>query len=276
MTVLPIEDVIPESTIVVVSPHYDDFLFFLGGYVQELNARGLLHAKRFRIVNVFSRSNYLAHTGSGNFDTGLDRLKLATGKRLLEDLNCIDELLRPHDYGYELLGEFECFARGKAFANSEMEFPHGMFEHFDERDHAIFARMLARSREWALQPDTAYVFPLAFKEHIDHFIVREAAVQAAAEMKGAARAAFYFQEDKPYAGIAAPEEEARVDAFIRTHELERRVYRHHPEAVIELAFKHYVSQVDDVYKTGVRNRAVQLGKRYDVPHACDQIYLYRR
>ncbi|QHW34778.1 hypothetical protein GZH47_30930 [Paenibacillus rhizovicinus] len=274
-TVLRIEDVIPESNIVIVSPHYDDVLFFLGGYIQELKERGLLNTKRFRVINVFSRSNYLAHTGSGNFDASLERIKLATGKRLIEDLDCIDELLGPCNYGYELLGERECFTRGKAMASSEMEFPHGMFEHFDERDDEIFDRMLARCREWAMQPDTAYVFPIAFKEHIDHFIVREAAVRTAAETRGEARAAFYFQEDKPYGGIATPEEMARTDAFVREHELECRVYRHHPEKVIELAFKHYISQVDDVYRIGVRNRADVLSKQYGTPHAVDQIYRYR-
>ncbi|AZN43056.1 hypothetical protein [Paenibacillus albus] len=201
MPPLPIDEVIPERNIVVISPHYDDFLFFLGGYVLELAEQGLLHTKSFRIVNVFSRSNYLAHTGSGNFDASLDRVKLATGKRLLEDLGCIDELLGPYSYGYELLGENECFTRGKQLADSEMEFPHGMYADFTEQDHAIFARMVARTKAWAALPDTALVFPLAFKEHIDHFIVREAAAAVAQELVGEARATFYFQEDKPYGAL---------------------------------------------------------------------------
>ncbi|SDW17348.1 hypothetical protein [Paenibacillus sp. CF384] len=276
LKILPIEEVIPEPTIIVISPHYDDFLFFLGGYVLELKERGLLHTKHFRIINVFSRSNYLAHTGSGNFDASLDRIKLATGKRLLEDLNCIDELLSPYSYGYELLAEYECFTRGKALASSEMEFPHGMFEDFDERDQEIYDRMLGRITQLAMLPDTALVFPIAFKEHIDHFIVREAAVRTASELGNEARAAFYFQEDKPYGGIATEEEEARIQAFIGKHNLERRVYRHHPEVVVELAFNHYISQVDEVYRLGVLNRADTLSRMYDIPFPCDQLFRYER
>ncbi|SFS69041.1 hypothetical protein [Paenibacillus sp. BC26] len=274
MKILPIEDVIPEMNIIVISPHYDDFLFFLGGYVLELKERDLLHTKQFRIINVFSRSNYLAHTGSGNFDAGLERIKLATGKRLLEDLNCIDELLNPYNYGYELLAEYECFTRGKALASSEMEFPHGMFPDFDARDQQIYDRMLERIAKWAMLPDTALVFPIAFKEHIDHFIVREAAVRIASRLGSEARAAFYFQEDKPYGGIATEEEEARIDAFILAHRLERRGYRHHPERVVELAFHHYISQVDEVYRIGVRDRADTLSRMYETSFPCDQLFRY--
>ncbi|SEN87797.1 hypothetical protein [Paenibacillus sp. OV219] len=272
---LPIEAVIPERNIIVISPHYDDFLFFLGGYVLELAEQGLLHTKSFRIVNVFSRSNYLAHTGSGNFDSSLDRQKLATGKRLLEDLGCIDELLGSYNYGYELLGENECFTRGKQLADSEMEFPHGMYADFTEQDHEIFARMITRTKEWATLSDTALVFPVAFKEHIDHFIVREAAVAVAKELGGEARSTIYFQEDKPYGGIATEEEMARIEAWVGSHPLERRIYRHHPEAVVQLAFKHYVSQVDDVYRVGVMNRANALRSQYGTEFPCDQLYRYR-
>jgi hypothetical protein len=72
------------------------------------------------------------------------------------------------------LGEPECFLRAKAMAEGEMEFPHGMYADFSEQDTAIFERLKGRVRGWAAQEDTALVFPLAIKEHIDHFITREA------------------------------------------------------------------------------------------------------
>ena len=53
-----IEDVIQEKNIICVSPHYDDFLFFLGGYLLEMKARGLLDTKKIINISVFSRSNY--------------------------------------------------------------------------------------------------------------------------------------------------------------------------------------------------------------------------
>ena len=99
----PIKDIIPEKNIVVFSPHFDDVLFMLGGYINELKKEKILGTKNFHIIIIFSRSNYLAGTGKRNFDNSLDRIKLATGKRLLEDQDCNDELLGRFSYTYELL-----------------------------------------------------------------------------------------------------------------------------------------------------------------------------
>jgi hypothetical protein len=242
----------------------------LGGYINELKSAGLLSTKKFHVIIIFSRSNYLAATGAGNFDTSLDRVKLATGKRLLEDQNCNDELLGRYNYTYELLGEDECFTRQKSFADSEMEFPHGMYEDFDEKDHKIFSRMEAKIREYSRLADTALIFPTALKEHIDHFIVREAAMKVAKEQLP--EAVFYFQEDKPYGGIADEAELKRVADFVSSNQLESRTYECDPEKVIDLAFKHYVSQVEEVYKTGIRNRAAFLQKEMNAERPCDRVY----
>ena len=274
MRICPIQEVIPETNIVVFSPHFDDFTFLLGGYVLQLKEQGLLHTKRFHINLLFSRSNYLAGTGTENFDTSLDRLKLATGKRILEDMDCIDELLGKFNYRYELLGENECFSRGKPFADSEMEYPHGMYEDFDETDQAIFERMKKRVRQWAMKKDTALIFPTAILEHIDHFIVREAGIIVAKELGKEANARFYFQEDKPYGGLATGEDLERIENFIKDNRLESRAYIYEPEQVINLAFTHYISQVDESYKTGIRNRGNYLQKLLNADYPCDRIFLY--
>ena len=270
----PIKEVIPESNIVVFSPHYDDFLFMLGGYVMELQKQDLLQTKNFHILLIFSRSNYLAGTGNNNFDSSLDRIKLATGKRMLEDVECTDALLGPFNYRYELLGERECFLRGKNYANSEMEFPHGMYDDFNDLDHAIFERIKNQIRHWAQQPDTALVFPTAFKEHIDHFIVREAAIEVAKEGSSKQNAAFYFQEDKPYGGIATEAEKERIANFVANNNLQIKTYPYDPEAMIDKAFTYYISQVEEVYKTGIRNRAALLQQEMKTAVACDRIYQF--
>jgi hypothetical protein len=271
MLVTPIENVIPEENIIVFSPHYDDVLFMLGGYIEKLKKKNLLPGKKFHVIILFSRSNYLARTGPGNFDTSLDRLKLATGKRLLEDQNCLDELLGKFNYTYELAGELECFARGKSFAPGDMEFPHGMFEDFTAQDKEIFERMKDRIQKFSQLHNTALIFPTAFKEHVDHFITREAAIEVAREP---AAAKFYFQEDKPYGGIATQEELKRTEDFIRKHHLVAKVYEADPESVITLAFKHYVSQVEEIYNTGIRERANFLQKKFGTSKPCDQLYLH--
>ena len=268
-----IKSLIPEKNIVIFSPHFDDVLFMLGGYINELKKERLLYTKTFHVIIIFSRSNYLAGTGDGNFDNSLDRVKLATGKRLLEDQDCNDELFGQFNYTYELLGENECFTRGKSFADSEMEFPHGMFDDFDEADADIFMRMKRRIAEWSVMDDVALVFPMAFKEHIDHFIVREAAAAVASEAGTNRKAAFYFQEDKPYGGISDEAELKRVSDFIKENTLEARTYTCDPQKVIDLAFKHYVSQVEEVYKTGIRERSRVLKEQMKSDKPCDRIYL---
>lgn len=269
-----IREIIPQSRIVVFSPHFDDVLFMLGGYIDGLKKADILDTKQFHIQIIFSKSNYLCRSGKENFNGSLDRIKLATGKRLLEDQECTDEMLGKFNYRYELLGEMECFTRGKRPADSQMEFPFGMYPEFDENDWKIFRRMKERIRACAEQNDTAMIFPTAFKEHIDHFIVREAAMEVATEMGSAASATFYFQEDKPYGGIASTEELGRVSEFVNRHRLHPKAYRYDPERMIELAFRHYVSQVEEVYKTGIRNRALFLKEELKADLPVDRIYQF--
>jgi len=268
----PVSELIPESNIIVFSPHFDDFLFMLGGYVIELQKQSLLATKSFHILLIFSRSNYLAGTGNNNFDSSLDRIKLATGKRLLEDMECMDALLGKFNCKYELLGEDECFTRGKNFADSEMEFPHGMYDDFNEQDWQIFERMKQRIQRWSQLKDTALIFPIAFKEHIDHFIVREAAIEIAKNSAIEKNATFYFQEDKPYGGIATAPELSRISTFIKENNLQRKTYICDPEKVIEFAFKYYISQVEEIYKTGIRERANFLQNSMHSDFPCDRIY----
>lgn len=261
---------IPQRNIVIFAPHYDDSLFLLGGYIGALKAQGLLAEKTFHIVLYFSRSNYLAKSGAANYDPSLERIKHATGQRLLEDLGCLDELLGLHNYRYELIGEDECLVRGKSLADCEMEFPHGIYEDFSPEEWAIFARAQQVIARYAQREDTALVFPLAFKEHIDHFILREAAAKVLKDISATHRAAFYFQEDKPYCGIADSQEMARIEAFVAENALKPMYYACDPGQLMDLAEKHYITQVEPVYRQGVFTRARMLGEAHGgVP--CDRI-----
>ena len=275
MQIYSIHQVIPEKNIVVFSPHFDDVLFMLGGYILELKKAGLLETKHFHFNLIFSRSNYQAGSGAANFDMSLERIKLATGNRIIEDQECNDELLGAFNYVYQIIGEGECFTRGKAMADSEMEFPHGMYEDFSEADTLIFERMKQRIRQWAKQEDTALIFPMAIKEHIDHFITREAGLEVAKELGNAAKATFYFQEDKPYGGIATGEELGRIEDFVSNNQLENRLYAYDPQAIIDLGFKHYISQIEEVYKTGILDRAAYWKRMMQSEHYIDRICVYK-
>jgi hypothetical protein len=272
-----IADVIPERDIVCVSPHYDDFLFFLGGYVLELGANGLLDAKRFVNINTFSRSNYQERDVIGNRDRSLKRVQYATGIRFIEDLECMDDLLGAHNYVYRAMGEEESQVRGKSFneGEGEMEMAVGSYEAMEQADYGILERMAACIAGLLGREDTAVVLPLSMKGHIDHFIVREAGMKA---LKGfpCAPASVYFAEDKPYAGLLGEAEQADTDAFIARHALVDKAFRHHPEEVLRLAYLHYPSQTDEVYDRGVLARGGQLREFYNVRVDCDRVFQYGR
>lgn len=272
-TVTPAAEVIREDNIIVFCPHFDDFLFTVGGWALLLKERGLLGKRQFRIVVLFSRSNYTAHAGDAIYDTGLGRIKYATGQRVIEDMECLDELLGPQGYEYSLAGFRECFARGKVIrADSEMEYPYGVFGTFDEGDWAIFHQVESIIAAYATATDTALVFPLAIREHVDHFIVREAGLAAAKNIGSAAKASFYFHEDKPYSGHADAAEWARTEKFIQDNRLQENVYETKPEAVVELAFRHYLSQVDETYREGVLGRAYGLMAQLGANAPLDRVF----
>ena len=137
-----VQNVIPEKKIICVSPHYDDFLFFLGGYVFEMKSNNLLGTKGFTNISTFSRTNYQERDIEGNKDRSLKRVKYATGIRFVEDLECLDVLLGAHDYIYRVMGEKESQVRGKIFQEVEgkMEMAYGSYETMDKNDWEILDR----------------------------------------------------------------------------------------------------------------------------------------
>jgi LmbE family N-acetylglucosaminyl deacetylase len=269
-----VKDVILERNIICVSPHYDDFLFFLGGYILELKEKGLLPTKRFMNISTFSRTNYQERDTQGNKDRSLERVKYATGIRFVEDLQCLDDLLGAHNYHYRVMGEEESQVRGKSFneGEGEMEMAYGSYDTMEQSDKQILARMRRCIAELAVFRDTAIVLPLAMKGHIDHFIVREAGMQAMIELGPNAEATFYFAEDKPYAGLLDQEEMKDTMKFIKENDLQDIAFAHHPKEVLRLAFLHYPSQVDEVYNTGILARNEQLKKIYKTKNDCDRIF----
>jgi len=271
-----IENAIPEKNIICISPHYDDFLFFLGGYVLEMKQNNLFNTKKFININTFSRTNYQERDVEGNKDTSLARIKYATGIRFIEDLQCLDELLGRRDYVYRVMGEEESLVRGKSIneGEGEMEMAFGSYENMEKDDFEILERMQNCILELGMQKDTAIVLPLAMKSHIDHFIVREAGLKAIKELGTSANAAFYFAEDKPYAGLLNETEMQQTMNFIKDNNLEDRAFAHHPREELRMAFLHYPSQVDDVYNVGILGRSEQLKVIYGVNCDCDRIFKY--
>ncbi|MEG0251686.1 MAG: hypothetical protein RR625_03535 [Christensenellaceae bacterium] len=268
-----IKDVMPEKNIVCVSPHYDDFLFFLGGYFFEMKRCGLLDTKNVTNISTFSRTNYQERDAQGNKRTDLKRVQYATGIRIIEDLECLDALLGLHNYGYRVFGEEESIVRGKGLneGDGEMEMSFGSYETMDEKDEQALSRIKEKLKEF-IKEDTAIVLPLSMKGHIDHFLAREAGLSLAKE----SGASVYFAEDKPYAGLMNEQETKINQTFIDENKLVDRAFAHHAKKVLEFAYTYYPSQIDTVYDQGIMGRNEYLKSQYGVTTDCDRIYKYER
>ena len=271
--VTPIEDVIKEKKIIILSPHYDDVLLTFGGYLDALYRDNLIDTKDIRVVNIFSRSTYQAHDDVGNKDVSLERIKYATGIRLLEDLECLDELIGHENYTYELLGERECLLRDKNLETNEaFEFPHGTRDEFGEEDWQIYERLKKYVLKLFALKNSAILLPLGVKEHIDHIILREAVVDAKREIKDNLNAVIYFGEDQPYSGHANQDEWEKAEAFLKENNVLSINYPVNILHKTDLLFKHYTSQVEESYGEGVHKRAYQLKEMFNCDLEIERIY----
>jgi hypothetical protein len=268
-----IKDIITEKNVIILSPHYDDVLLTFGGYLDNLVRSDLLKTKILHIVHMFSRSNYQARDDAGNMDFSLDRIKYATGIRLLEDLDCLDELLGFGNYTYQLKAERECVLRHTSWKPGEaFEFPQGTKEDFRDEEWQIYDRVRRYARELLAAADTALLIPLCIKEHIDHVIVRDAVMEAYNEPGARRNAAVYIGEDQPYAGLADRKDWEKATSFLDTVQTEVIDYDIDVLRKSELLFRHYTSQVEESYRSGVLNRAEQLKSENNSDSAMERIY----
>ena len=87
-----------------IAPHYDDLALTIGGGVLS----GHIKPPVYDVV-VFSRSNYTNGGGDANYDVSQERIQFVSGKRMIEESNCLKYL----GIGLMvLLGEDEFLVRG--------------------------------------------------------------------------------------------------------------------------------------------------------------------
>ena len=268
-----IAQVIPESQIIFLCPHYDDVPLTFGGYLDALQAAGLVKTKHIRIVHVFSRSTYQNRDVVGNADKSLKRIQFATGIRLLEDLNYLDTVLGHGNYAYELLAERECVLRGKGWKPGEkFEFPHGNQDSFNREDWEIYRRIQGKCAELLALRDTAVLTLLGVKEHIDHVMVRDALIAARQKLGRKVRAAIYFGEEEPYTGLADEQDLQLAQQLVHKLGLQPRDYAIDAKRKMALLAKHYPTQVEESYRRGVLGRAAQLQKLHGARRGVERVF----
>lgn len=273
--ITPITEVVPEKHIIILSPHYDDVPLTFGGYLDALVKNQLIQTKKIRIVHIFSRSNYQTHDDQGNKDLSLRRVQYATGIRLLEDLNCLDDLIGHENYIYEIKAEPECFVRGKKLKfEGEFEFLPGDKDSFDNNDWQTYNHIKRYAQEWLTQEDTAVLLPMAMREHIDHTILREAVMDTRDELAIKATSILYLGEDQPYTGLADSNDWDKVKVSLNRSPHTQINYCIDESRKINVVLNHYPTQVEDSYKKGVLNRAVQLQQKYGTDTGVERIYRF--
>lgn len=272
-----IPEVIPEKNLIILSPHYDDVPLTFGGYLDALASNNLVNDKKIRIINIFSRSNYQARDNIGNTDLSNDRIKYATGIRLIEDLDCLDELIGKGNYSYEILAELECATRQKTWKPGEaFEFPQGTKDDFDAEDWKIYDRIRKYARDWLKERSSAILLPIGIKEHIDHIILREALVETVLEFNSNDVATIYFGEDQPYTGLAYREDMEKAYSFIKAHSLLPLDYSINENRKADLVMRHYPTQVEESYRTGIIHRSSQLKDHYKSDKGVERMYRWER
>jgi len=206
-------------------------------------------------------------------DSSLKRIQFATGIRLLEDLNCLDEMIGRGGYAYELLGERECTTRQKGWKPGEaFEFPWGNRESFEPEEKEIYARLKEDALRRLVIADTAILCLMGMKEHVDHVIQREAVVDAAGELGSKCRAVIYFGEEQPYTGLADEQNWQTVNTFLKSQKLEVLDYAIDLKAKVALVMKNYPSQVEESYEQGMVNRAMALAKENSTTGCVERMY----
>jgi len=271
--IIPISEVIPEKNIIILSPHYDDVPLTFGGYLNKLVANQLISTKNIRIINIFSRSNYLSFDNEGNKDISLKRIQHVMGIRILEDLSCLDDLIGHENYIYEIKAEPECLVRQKKLVSDGIfEFLPGDRDSFDKNDWLAYDRIKEYARDWLTLEDTAVLLPFGMKEHVDHIILREAVNDARNELGREATSTVYFGEDLPYTGLAEKDDWNKVKAFFSGLTIMHINYCIDEQQKINLVLKHYPTQIEDSYKEGVLKRAAQLKQKYKTDTGVERMY----
>jgi LmbE family N-acetylglucosaminyl deacetylase len=138
------------ASLVVLSPHLDDAVFSIGGYLASQSHRSVL------VLNIFSQSSFLNGAKS--------TLERGTAIRKHEDKMAFGQLshIRTHDLDF-----FDAVDRGISFED--------VFHHSPEVVAADPLMMKVRESFDLHIPQDAYVFaPAGFGNHYDHILVRQA------------------------------------------------------------------------------------------------------
>lgn len=241
----------------ILSPHPDDSVLTFGGLLYDLGKDFTINDVHYNVLaNI---SNYVVTGGSPSVEE-------VTGIRHLEDINAYNKLLMTDDrikhYTYTAFNEKD----SPLINSSDTDFSgfnDAAVAQFKNAYHQIYNLMATVSQ----QPGTcAFMVNAALPNpggygHINHFILREAALKAVHDLGSSKlKCDVYLGEDLPYYNNNKTGAHKMIEA------LTTRLHLTPVDYVIDVekkmnAVNQYPSQLTSDYEAAVRARAVELGDK---------------
>ncbi|MFH1770134.1 MAG: hypothetical protein ABH828_01115 [archaeon] len=262
-------DVFNNFPIIYISPHFDDFALSNGGFAFTFQNKLAI-----RTITVFSQSQYVSPeyelqlknqlSEQGNSDKfSEERIRHVSNiLRINEDNSCLESLdLEPSI----LLGKDEAPIRGYGLGDGKegITFPTAPQSWLENPKEIILVNSLKKEFKNYMSEKMNIFIPLGVQYHIDHVLVRKAAISAANELNtsGELNVNLFFYEDLPYAGLSTNKSSDWNDA-------KKIIANCTPEdIIIDLEKKlglidFFPSQREDGYFRGIKNRAIEIGKMH--------------
>lgn len=258
--------VISQTNLYFLSPHADDISLTFGGLIQSEDG---FKNKNIRYTTYFGTSNWTANELNLSTDK---RVNTITHMRFKEDRDALTELFGGwKNYLYTFHGYHDAPLRDYVGSLTAAGGPGGNFSTFREAEKKLFIEFYNNVKPILAQPDCAAFVLMANGFHIDHFILREAVIKAAHDLKDQAQCQIYFGEDQPYTGANPDAVNAQILEFVDRLGLVPITYPIDVDKKIALFTNNYFSQYEPVYPSAIEARTKLLG---DGVRGGERIYLW--
>jgi hypothetical protein len=246
------------------SPHPDDILLTFGGLIHNLSEKGALPQHRSVTEVFFGLSNYTTN----HLDVLTNkRVSDVSAQRFTEDfLSHISMFGSWKNFRYQSNGYYDAPLRLYRGSTTAGGGPAGTFLNFRAAEQEAYENIVAQVKPTLKKENCAAFILLANGSHIDHFIVREAVMKAAAELGSEAKCEIFFGEDQPYTGANpsnANDEIDSIKARLPAGSITKYSYWIDKKKKIDTFKEYYLSQYDVAYIPPLESSDFEVLYRWD-------------
>lgn len=239
---------IPHKHLHFFSPHPDDILLTFGGLIHKLSGQSTLPYRNSVTEVFFGLSNYTTN----HLDVLTNkRISDVSTQRFTEDfLSHISMFGSWKHFRYQSNGYYDAPLRLYQGSTTAGGGPAGTFLNFRAAEQAAYEDIVEQVKPTLKKENCAAFVLLANGSHIDHFIVREAVMKAAAELGNKAKCEIYFGEDQPYTGANPSNANDEIDSMkarLPAGAITKFSYWIDKKKKIDTFQEYYLSQYDAAY-----------------------------